>query len=354
MFANGTICEIRSLTLVAIALVLAGGGCHSYGRNRNAPIPIEAPRELNKITQPEYTIEPPDVLLVDLLTAVPKSPYLIKTLDSMAIRVKDTPPDAPIAGVYLVELEGVINLGVPYGSVSVVGKSVAQAKKTVEDYLKNTLKAPLVELSLAQTRGAQQVRGPHLVRPEGSVSLGSYGSVRVVGLTVPEAKLRIESHLSAYFDSPEISLEISGYNSKVYYLIFDGAGAGQQVLRLPITGNETVLDGVSQASGLQTISDAKRIWISRPSPDGCPCQIMPIDWKAITECGDTRTNYQLMPGDRVFVNSYRATRFDTTFSRVVSPIERLLGFTLLGVGTARSFSNFNNNNSSNNNQGFGN
>jgi polysaccharide export outer membrane protein len=131
-------------------------------------------------------------------------------------------------------------------------------------------------------------------------------------------------------------VEVTGYNSKVYYVIYDGGGAGQQVARMPITGNETVLDAVSQLAGLPVVSDAKRIWISRPAPAGCSCFTMPVDWHAITECADTRTNYQILPGDRVFVKAYRMTEADNTLARVLAPIERLFGVTLLGTSTVRA------------------
>jgi len=73
---------------------------------------------------------------------------------------------------------------------------------------------------------------------------------------------------------------------------------------------------------------------------------LPVDWHAITECADTATNYQLLPGDRLFVKSYCLTEADNTLARVLSPIERLLGVTLLGTSTVRSFNG--------NNNGFGN
>ena len=44
---------------------------------------------------------------------------------------------------------------------------------------------PIVEVSLAQTRAVQQVRGPHLVRQDGTIWLGGHavtcieGSLRV-------------------------------------------------------------------------------------------------------------------------------------------------------------------------------
>ena len=65
------------------------------------------------------------------------------------------------------------------------------------------------------------------------------------------------------------------YNSKVYYVITEGAGFGDNVRRLPITGNETVLDAISQVQGFSRLS-SKNIWIARPSPAGCD-QILPVD-----------------------------------------------------------------------------
>jgi hypothetical protein len=34
---------------------------------------------------------------------------------------------------------------------------------------------------------------------------------------------------------------------------------------------------------------------------GLPEQILPVDWNGITRAGNTRTNYQLLPGDRLYV-----------------------------------------------------
>ena len=336
----------RGVFALAVALAV---GTTSTGCKTARPIPIDgAPREFNKMSLPEYVIEPPDILEIDLFNAVPKSPYRVQPLDSLSINVQNTTLNFPIAGIYPVSPEGTIVLGGTYPSIKVAGLTLEEVKAKFEKELSKTLRTPTTEVSLAQARAVQQVRGPHLVRPDGTIGLGTYGSVRVVGMTLPNAKKRLEEHLSANFENPELSLEITGYNSKVYYIIYDGASAGQQVTRVPITGNETVLDAVSQTAGLPAVADQKQIWISRPSTDACPCQTLPVDWKAITECADTRTNYQLIPGDRVFVKAYLATTVDTKMARVLAPIERVLGVTLLGVSTGRSFSNLGNNNNNNN------
>ena len=77
---------------------------------------------------------------------------------------------------------------------------------------------------LAQMAAQQQIAGDHLVAPDGKVNLGTYGRVRVVGLTMEEAKAAIEDHLSQTIESPQIALDVLGYNSKVFYVITQGAG----------------------------------------------------------------------------------------------------------------------------------
>lgn len=81
-----------------------------------------------------------------------------------------------------------------------------------------------------------------------------------------------------------------------YYLVTDFAGKGEQVTAFPATGSETVLDVVPKAEG----TSKRTIWIAR-TPAGQREQILPVDWKGITQHGETRTNYQILPGDRVYV-----------------------------------------------------
>ena len=70
---------------------------------------------------------------------------------------------------------------------------------------------------------------------------------------------------------------------------------------MPITGNDTVLDALSAAGGLSQVSSAE-IWVARPAPGGFGCQqILPVNYQAIAQGGSSATNYQIMPGDRVFI-----------------------------------------------------
>lgn len=332
-------------TLAAFVLLVCGGtGCMHKG-----PIePAAVPKELNKVTHPPYVVEPPDILEIDILQTIPLPPYRIRPLDVIGVHVPGAFPTDPINAPFAVDPEGKIDFGADKygGSLSVSGMTLAEAKAAIEKHLASKLKDPKADVVLVETRASQQIRGRHLVRSDGMVSLGEYGSVHVTGMPLHEVKARIEKHLSAFLKDPQVTVDVAAFNSKVYYVLLDLGGAGQQVYRLPITGNETVLDGISQVNGLTIVSDTNRIWVSRPGAEGCS-SVLPVDWCAVTEKGDTSTNYQLLPGDRIFVKAYPMIRVDTTMARVIGPLERLFGVTLLGTSVNRAFRNSNSNGSLN-------
>ena len=192
------------------------------------------------------------------------------------------------------------------------------------------LTAPEVSVSLGESAGQQQIEGEHLIGPDGTVNLGTYGSVYVAGMTLSEAREAIEEHLTEFLDEPQVSVDVFAYNSKFYYVVTEGADQGDQIQRVPITGNETVLDAISQIGGLSRIS-SKTIWVARPAPaDGSgSAQILPVNWRAIVDAADTSTNWQLLPGDRVFVAEDKLMALDNVVDKVIGPFERIVGFNIL-------------------------
>jgi polysaccharide export outer membrane protein len=345
----------RIAILVALAATLATAtGCQTFGRPQNntkqqvmldAQCPPTDParmpaKELAKVTLPPYVIEPPDILLIDALRVVPKPPFRIQSFDTLQVIVEGTLLEQPINGLYVVEPGGMLDLGPSYGKVMVGGQSLEEAQDSVFRHLKRVLRDPQVSLTLAQAAGQQQIAGEHLVGPDGTINLGTYGTVFVTGMTLAEAKTAIEKHLSDYLDAPLVSVDVFSYNSKVYYVITEGAGYGDNVARFPVTGNETVLDAISQINGLSRLS-SKDIWIARPAPSGVGCdQILPVDLEAIMKGASTATNYQVLPGDRVFIAQDQWIAFDSIVGKLTAPFERIFGFALLGSSTVQQFNRF--------------
>jgi polysaccharide biosynthesis/export protein len=337
MTASGP--RFRLMVLILLASSLAG--CHAVdfyqpAMQQPAPPEMEPPRELRMMSLPSYHVEPPDLLSIEMLKLVPLPPYRIDIYDVLQIRVMGTLRDQPIEGFFLVEAEGIVTLGPAYGTVRVAGMTIEEATRVITKQLQGVLAAPEVSVQLAKTAGTPPVSGEYMVGPDGTINLREYGTLHVAGKTVTEIRLALRKHLSQYFDSPDAAVEVKQYNSKVFYVITQGAGLGDNIRRVPITGNDTVLDALSVAGGLSQVSSAE-IWVARPAPGGFGCeQIMPVDYQAIALGGSSATNYQIMPGDRVFIAGDNMVAFNNYLTKLTAPIERLLGLTGLGTSTARS------------------
>lgn len=312
-------------------------------------IPDTVPRELSKTTLPDYTIEPPDVLSIETIGLIPREPYKIRPMDVLSIAVTGVSDEAKISGQYSVQPNGTIQLIPPNDAgplapqltaVPVAGLTVAEVQKELSDILVKFFKEPHVWVSLSQLAAQQQIAGEHLVAPDGKVNLGTYGRVRVVGMTIEEARAAIETHLAQYLQNPQVAVDVLGYNSKVYYVVTQGAGLGDHVMVLPAKGNETVLDAIGQIQGLAA-NQSTRMWIARPGKNNCQGdQILPVDWLAVTQRGATDTNFQMLPGDRLYVSEDKLVAVDTKLGKLISPLERILGVTGLATTTAQNIAFF--------------
>jgi polysaccharide biosynthesis/export protein len=347
----------RWLCTAGLLLLLAGSeGCHFVypGRNPNGPrpcVPAEVPRELSKTTLPDYIIEPPDVLSIEAISLIPRSPYKLRPFDvlTVVVSIPGVPAEASISGQYIVQPNGTVQLIAPgstgqlaaeLAALPAAGRTVEELQQALMTILAREYREPQAWVTLAEFAAQQQIIGEHLVAPDGKVNLGTYGRVRIVGMTIEEARSAIESHLAQFLQDPQVAIDVLGYNSKVYYVVTQGAGLGDRVVILPAKGNETVLDAIGQIQGLES-NQSTRMWVARPGANECEGdQILPIDWLAVTQRGDAATNYQLLPGDRLYVSEDKLVAVDTKLGKIISPIERIFGVTALGTSTVEGIKLF--------------
>ena len=373
-----TVCFFVSL-LVFHSGCITGPAWHALFDPKPAGTPIfrDVPKEAAKSSLPFYYLEPPDIINVEAIHLVPKAPYHLRVFDIVMVDVIGTPEGEPISGFFAIEPGGTIQLGSGYGTVKIEGMTVEETQEAIRRHLGGTddvtrspstegfvgvrfqrdmdnqptstlrpspaplprgqLLAPIVSVRLQRMGDMQQINGNHTIGPDGYITLGSYGRVYVSGLTIDECRDAIEFHLSKHLDHPQVAVDMFAYNSKGYYVIFQSSGMGERVLKFPYTGNENVLDAISNTEGLMANS-SKRIWVARPVGNSNKPVILPVDWVDVTAYGKPDTNYQLLPGDRVFVVEDRYLSLDGTLARVFAPFERIMGFTLLGASTATRLS----------------
>jgi polysaccharide export outer membrane protein len=229
----------------------------------------------------------------------------------------------------------------------------------------------LIQASDRITLQLQRIEGQHLVTPDGTINLGIYGKVRVAGLTLEQVADAVAARLLEVMPGlargqrevdpetgkegkeivwrdrfstiemikKEMQVDVLSYASKYYYVITDGGGYGQQVYPFLITGNETVLDAIARINGLPAVATKKKIWVARATRPGQPPKILPVDWCGVAMRGEAATNYQLFPGDRVFVQSDAWIRIDTWLAKRLSPYLRGVGATLLTASTVNTIKN---------------
>jgi len=274
--------RIRRTGWLLIVAVCAACGCQTVKTPEEKIASSGIPTEFKKVSMPDYVVEPPDLMLVEVLEAL---------------------PGRPISGERLVRPDGKISLGF-YGDVYVAGLTIPEIKEKIIFHLRKFL--------------TDEVLGLIEVDPNtGGPMVGEDGKPKFVD---PR-------------ECDRVFVDVTAYNSKNYYVEGDVGSPG----RLPITGNETVLDAIHFAGGLIPTAAPQNIRLVRPAPPGACCeQLLPVNLAAIISGGDSTTNYQLMPGDRIVVYRDPIVRTTVFIDRLAAPFQTVLNSILQYSFTARS------------------
>jgi protein involved in polysaccharide export with SLBB domain len=194
----------------------------------------------------DYVVEPPDVLLVEVLEAL---------------------PGRPISGERLVRPDGKISLGF-YGDVYVAGLTIPEVKEKIILQVRKFVSD--------ETLGILEVDNE-----SNELKLDANGK------PIPIKNLR---------DCDRVFVDVTAYNSKAYYILGEVVTPG----RLPVTGRDTILDAVNYAGGLTPRANHDNVVLYRQAKGGA-LQKLHVDLDQIMMGDDLSTNYQLEPGDRLVV-----------------------------------------------------
>jgi polysaccharide export outer membrane protein len=149
--------------------------------------------------------------------------------------------------------------------------------------------------------------GDQTVLADGTIELGRYGRLQVADRTIAEIEADVQRRIDEVHrqDDPKpegstrISVRLDQAESKIYYVLGEVNAPGA----FPLVGRETILDAIVKAGGLADRANRHSILLSRPTPPESCRIVLPVCYKQIVQLGDTTTNYQIQPGDRIFVPS---------------------------------------------------
>ncbi len=200
-----------------------------------------------RLDRPAYVVEPPDLVLVEVLEAL---------------------PGRPISGERLVRPDGKISLGF-YGEIDVAGLTIPEIKEKIVLHLQRFM--------------SDEVLG--LVEMDSDT-----------GEPTIDAKTQKVKRIGPK-DTDRVFVDVTAYNSSFSYVEGEVMSPG----RIPYTGGDTVLDLIHHGGGLLPTSDPSRIRLIRSYPKGSPARVLPVDYEQITMGSDSSTNYPILPNDRLVV-----------------------------------------------------
>ena len=119
-------------------LVVLATGCQTVRTPEEEIAKRNLPREFTKVSLPDYVVEPPDIIVVEVLEAL---------------------PGRPITGERLVKPDGTITLGF-YGNVYVAGLTATEIKEKIVLHLRQYITDEVLGLVSRSTTRRARARRP--------------------------------------------------------------------------------------------------------------------------------------------------------------------------------------------------
>jgi len=181
-------------------------------------------------------------------------------------------------------------------------------------------KTDVIEISVMRH---PEVSGQYVINNEGKIQYDFVGDVEISGNTKDEVKKLLTEILSKYIISPEVTVKIVGYNSKVVYVIGEVGRPGKIFMR---GDTITVREALIQA-GLPLLSaKSTKGSVITPAQDG-NAEKKRVNVQKLLYEGDLRENLVMNPGDTLYIPP---TGLAKTM-RILSPIAAPIG-TVAGTG----------------------
>jgi polysaccharide export outer membrane protein len=168
-------------------------------------------------------------------------------------------------------------------------------------------------------RPAPEINRTVIVRPDGRISFDLIGEVVVEGKTVEEIQREITARIEQFIVHPDVTVVLKNSNSRRYYIFGEVKKPGAYAL----IGHVTALEALGSAGGPTRFASLGSARLVRPS-EGKGLRYA-VNFKQISRYGDSATNYELQPGDVIYVPPTLSARIGYAIGVIFFPIQQILG-----------------------------
>lgn len=134
-----------------------------------------------------------------------------------------------------------------------------------------------------------------VVRPDGMITMPLLKEVMVAGLTPTQVEKVITEGLSKTITEPDVTVIVSGINSKKIYAI----GAVKREGPISYTYRMSIMQAISEAGGLTDYAKRRKIYVLRD--ENGTQRKLPFDYDAALKGERMDLNIPLLPGDTLVV-----------------------------------------------------
>ena len=306
------------LSLLLVGLLIAiQSGCSTlgalglpFGSSQNTM--LDSTRAISE--QPGQAIQTPKELLKQ-----PLADYVCEVSDTIFIEAVNFDATIRLPGDQVIKPDGTVSIG-EFGSYEAANKTIAQIQTEVQSVIDRQLRQDM-EIQFAKEESERRLRqateanfsdglladrmdldgdSDELDFEDDEVSADSAtDQAKQEQVRATERRRQLDKRIDERLRQNQVSARLVNWDSKRIYVLGEVNSPGYY----PYTGNQTTLDALVEAGGLTTKANGHQIIVSRPTPCGSCRIVMKFCYDQVVQLGDTSTNYQLLPGDRVFVPS---------------------------------------------------
>ena len=300
---GGSLCVITGL----VALLFSG--CSTFS---SLGLPFSGPPHRILKSAKKISDAPGEAPLVPIeLAKQPLETYRVEIGDTVFVEPVSFDATIRLPGDQVVKPDGTISIG-EFGDFRADYKTITEIQSEVQAIIdaqvRNEMERAFYEELYREQQATEEFPEDDylLDDPDRAKKMAAENQARE-----KEGRAALEKRISEQIRKNQIGVRLVNWNSKRIYVLGEVNAPGY----FDYTGSQTVLDAIVEAGGLSSNANGHQVIVSRPTPcDSCRI-VMKVCYDQVVQLGDTSTNYQLLPGDRVFVPSLS---FSDHFKRACS------------------------------------
>ncbi len=269
--------SIVFVTLLLALMVVAASGCRTAA-SLGLPISAGGNAMLSDVVKIRQSVGHRDDVANELAKATLPAPR-VEAGDSLVIEPNDFNSPVRLPGDQTVASDGTIELG-QYGKLAVAGLTPTEIQIQVQQAVMTTETARRDRLAAASKKSDMTLASATM---SGGFAAGGFAAGG------PAAELDDADY--------GVSVRLVNQEGSLVYVMGEVNAPGSY----PLVGHETVLDALIAAGGLSDRANDHKIILTRPQTSDRPRVILPVCYHQIVQLGIVETNYQIMPGDRIYV-----------------------------------------------------